>query len=411
MIVNLSNLTSAMGKVQSFAQDIKKVPGVMLNIGDNNIRVCYSDMGNRSIIEEIDAVMSNEEQLGEIIVDYKLFMSIIDACQPSGNVLCDNLTITIKDENIMSVEAVKYVKIPREDSKETDSKPVSKFKQEIRFSRPSDDTIKYGILSRMDYESIFENNGADSWDKDTLVDMLNVLNKEDGKVCYFSSQFKAAFVANLAHLSYIPSDDIVEFGFSVNTKMARSLVDIINKIPDDKLNITVEDTRYCKITTEDNKIGIWFEMAPANRLDPNTLASYKGRQYGDYRIVINRPALQDVVKRAISADSADTTAITFKDTDKDLIVNIVNGGSASKLNDFSVIAEKYSGDTGKMLKAELPVSLKTVSDILDKCYGDYIILDVDDGDNGKCMRFTDASGQQDDGEPIAWAYHYTLATK
>ena len=72
MIVNLSNLTSAMGKVQSFAQDIKKVPGVMLNIGDNNIRVCYSDMGNRSIIEEIDAVMSNEEQLGEIIVDYKL---------------------------------------------------------------------------------------------------------------------------------------------------------------------------------------------------------------------------------------------------------------------------------------------------------------------------------------------------
>ena len=144
-----------MGKVQSFAQDITKVPGVMLNIGDNNIRVCYSDMGNRSIIEEIDAVMSNEEQLGEIIVDYKLFMSIIDACQPSGNVLCDDVTITIKDENIMSVEAVKYVKIPREDSEETDSKPVSKFRQEIRFSRPSDAPIKYGILSRMDYESIF----------------------------------------------------------------------------------------------------------------------------------------------------------------------------------------------------------------------------------------------------------------
>jgi len=411
MIVALDKLTNAMLKVKSFAQDIKTVPGVLLNLGDNQIEVCYSD-GKKSIIEKVDAIMQQGEQLGQIVVPYQVFMDMISICQPSGTIICDDLTITVKENNILSVETIKYAIVSREvgDSTEEEKKPVSKFKQEIKYYR-ADEDIRYGILSRMDYDSIFNSEKFDVWDKSRLQETLNKLNKEDGKVCYFSSQIKAAFVTNVDHTICIPRDEIEENGFSLTSKMARYIVEILNKTDADKVQVAVEDMRYCKITTPDETVGIWFEMAPAVRMDFMTLQSYEAKQYAQYQLVFNRHALQDAIKRAISGDNANTTSLTFTDTEDGLIVNIVHGGSASKSKDFYVIAEAYKDTTGKILETKIPVSLKAISDIIDICSGDYLLIDITDDESGKYLRCKDVVDRDEEGNIVVGSISYTLSAK
>lgn len=411
MIVSLDKITGAMQKVKSFAQDIKTVPGVLLKLEDDVIEVCYSD-GKKSIVEKIEAVMQEGEQLGNIIVPYQMFMDIINVCQPTSVIECDDLIVTAKENNILSVETTKYSIVGREvnGEVETERKPVSKFKQEIKYSRPDED-IRYGILSRMDYDSIFESEKGDVWDKDVLQDALNRLNKEDGKVCYFSGKLKAAFVVNVGHTIYIPKDEVEDCGFSVSSKVAKYLVEILSKTDVDSVRVSTEEVRYCKITTPDEAVGIWFEMASGLNMDAASLKAYESKQYEQYQVVFNRYALQDVVKRAISSDTTDTTSLTFTSADDELVVSIVSGGTASKSKDFYVIAEGHIDNTGKLLETKIPISLKALNDIIDNCAGNYLIMDIADNEKEKCIRCMDAIGRDQFDKPITGAIYYTISAK
>ena len=411
MIVSLDKITGAMQKVKSFAQDIKTVPGVLLKLGDGTIEVCYSD-GKKSIVEKIEAVMQEGEQLGDIIVPYQMFMDIINVCQPTSVIECDDLTITVKENNILSIETTKYSIVGREVDGEIEAerKPVSSFKQEIKYSRPDED-IRYGILSRMDYDSIFESDKSDVWEKSVLQDTLSRVNKEDGKVCYFSGKLKAAFVVNVGHTIYIPKDEVEECGFSVSSKVAKYLVEILGKTDADKVQVSTEDVRYCKITTPDETVGIWFEMASGLNMDAASLKAYESKQYEQYQFVFNRYALQDVVKRAITSDTTDTTSLTFSVDGDNLVVSIVHGGTSSKSKSFYVLAESFTDNTGKLLDTKIPVSLKALNDIIDNCAGDYLLVDVADNEKEKCLRCMDVVGKDQFDKPIAGALYYTISAK
>ena len=62
-------LTSAMSKIRKFAEGQKNVPGVMLDISGDKMKVCYSD-GKKSIIEVIDIEQEEPGVQGRIVVPY-----------------------------------------------------------------------------------------------------------------------------------------------------------------------------------------------------------------------------------------------------------------------------------------------------------------------------------------------------
>ena len=54
MIVNIKDITGALNKVSDLTSGDKQIPGIMLNIGDNTMSVCYSD-GHKAFVEKIVA--------------------------------------------------------------------------------------------------------------------------------------------------------------------------------------------------------------------------------------------------------------------------------------------------------------------------------------------------------------------
>ena len=412
MIVNLDQLTNAMSKVKSFAQDTKMIPGILLNFKDNAIDVCYCD-GRKAIIEKVDADMQAGEQLGPVIVPYQLFVEVVNACQPSGLLVCDDLEISVLENNRFNVKTVKYAIVAKpngEDDYEEFKKPVSKFEQEIKYYRVDEDR-RFGLLTRIDYDSIFSGELYDVWDRSSLQDVLKKLSKEDSKTCYCSSKEKAAFVVNVDHSIYIPKDELDEVGFSIVSKWAKYVVEILNKVSSDKVHVSVEGGTHCRIYTPDNKVGIWFEMAPGTAMDKMTIETYRQKDYGHYQVVFNRYALMDAVKKALAIDNLDSTSFTFKDSENGLVVSIVSGKGASKARDFSVIAEAYKDNAGDLIQTSIPVSLKALSVVVDNCDGAYLIMDVAVDNSGKCIRYTDVIGREDDGTPIAGALYYTLSVR
>jgi len=374
MKVNLAELTSAMAKVKSFAQDVKNVPGVLLNFGEDNLRVCYSD-GKKAITEKVgmEKVGDSGDFAGQIVVPYQSFLSILDSCQPSGMITTEDVDIAVLG-NSLEMVAIKVVRTEADNEDGYTEKIVSRFRQGTPYADPSTD-MRYGILSRMDYEGIFEGEEWDIWDRSKLREMLSRTSKEDGKTIYFSRNTQSAFVSNLAYLTYIPAEEIKEFGFTTTSKVAKYIVDILGKVAGDNIRLAVVDNRYCKVVSDDDKVGIWFEMAPASKTDPIVLKNYEEKQYTSYEILFNRYALLNAIDCATAVDKNEKTLLTFDGAPDGLYVHITNSKATAK-NDFYVVAEQYKDNLNNLTEVSLPVSLKVMSDMLNNCTEGYVMMDI-----------------------------------
>lgn len=416
MQVSLEKLTQAMQKVRKFADDKKNVPGVMLDIDGDKMKVCYSD-GKCAIVEIIDIVQDEAPIQGRIVTPYKRLMEIIESCQPSGVLLTSDFDIKFGEGNIMVISYAKKIRLaPKEvqegEEPQYEEKIVSKFTQKITYARP-EDNIQYGVLSRMDYNSIFEGDDADIWSKDELRDVLARTSTEKSKTIYVSKVKKEAFVLNLAHVTDIPLTSCENHTMTIHTNIAGALVDILGKTKGSNVSVYVKEDRYANIRSEDNTVGIWFEMSPASRTDVSTLDRYKAKQYSSYSMWMLRAALLNVISCAMAVDNNEKTNIVFDSDDSGnpaIKVASASGGQ-SIANDFTVLIEKYTDEVGDIASMKIPVSLKVLYDMLNNCNNHYISLDVAKDGEGTYLRVQDLAQDEETGNIVVKATHYTVASR
>lgn len=416
MKVKLDVLTSAMSKIRKFAEGQKNVPGVMLDISGDKMKVCYSD-GKKSIVEVIDIEQEEPGVQGRIVVPYAKITSIIDICQPSGPIITGDLDIAFYENNIIEITAIKKVKLisdteNEEEEQNVEEKMVSKFEQRLNYYKP-EDSIQYQVLARMDYDSIFEGDNPDVWDKEDLRNKISRLSTEKSKVVYVSAHKRAAFVVNLAHVTNIPIDSCENNGMTLTTFIASALVDILGKMNGDKVAICVKDNRYANITSEDNTVGIWFEMAPASKTDVATLKRYEDKTYNKYQLTFCRPAIQNVIACAMATDANEKTTISFVEAESgELAIKIITNTGGSVVNDFNVVMENYRDSVGDILNAKIPVSLKVLYDMLGNCQEYYIAFDIANDDAGTYIRVADIVEVDDNGYPTQLGItHYTVSAR
>lgn len=426
MKIQLEDLTKAMQKVKSFADGASQVPGVLLDIKGNNMAICYAD-NRKAIIETIGVVHEENDIEGKIVVAYNRLVGIIDMCQPSGEIKTGEMSITFLEGNIMNIEATKYMTVLKstddvDENGDTieveESKVVSKFNQKINFEYP-EDNVKYGILTRMNYQDIFKNEageegieGFDVWDKEELRAILSKISTEKGKTVYISKQLGCGFVINLAHVVYIPNDNCDNYGFSTNTAVARALVDILGKMPDTEVRICVKD-RYTNIINGTDTVGIWFEMAPASKMDMGALKIYTEKEFSTFRLVFSRAALSNVVSCASASTKEEKTTLQFEEIDGLKSLKIVsNNTGASISGDFTVVIEgKQIDNWDELVNTKIPMSLKVLSDMLADCSTTYISFDIDIDEKGKFIRLAEAKGKDENGNVEFGTIHYTVADK
>jgi len=108
MILKIKDFTNALDKVEAFTAGEKNIPGILLDIKDDSVDICYSD-GRRSLIESIDAEVGDDDRKEGIVLNYNRLVDIIGACQPTGIIHTDELEIIFESNNILKIRAEKKI--------------------------------------------------------------------------------------------------------------------------------------------------------------------------------------------------------------------------------------------------------------------------------------------------------------
>ena len=102
MIINLKKITNAMNKISALTSGDKSIPGVLLDLNDNLLNVCYTD-GHKALIEKLEVEVEEGDRQGKVVVPYEMFNGAIQACQPSGIIRVEDVKLTSKDNGILTV--------------------------------------------------------------------------------------------------------------------------------------------------------------------------------------------------------------------------------------------------------------------------------------------------------------------
>ena len=456
MKINVKTLTNALNKIGDLVSGDKTVPGVLLGVsnedGNGTLKVAYSD-GHKSFIEYLACVVEENDHIGDIVVDYDKFKRAIGNCQPSGNIMVDDVTFeyTVANEkNIVKLSAVQYMNIPDADGNIVGKRTMSEKKMDLLWEAP-DANLKTSVLSRMKYDGIFEPDGTtDNYERVKMIDYMQRTSLEKGKNIYISAKAQCVFVSNQAHMTVIPvdgydelSDDekdairtsMVEAGNFTAEAYAKELVDkvsrvtqsiiipqniakalagILNKCSSDTVSIHRKDNKFCNIIVEGGddsnaeKVGIWFEMPTASKLHLSTLERYSAYEYKTYQITFLREFLANNVKSAIEANGNDNTKIRFEATqledatcNLDLVIDAKNAGSSTS-DVYKINPDDILDINGDLAEQQFTISLKVFNDMLSQLKTTLVALDFNvDASGVKCIRLAEVDEEKLGKEYIA----------
>lgn len=424
MKTQIGKLTNALAKITDLTSGDKSLPGVLLSISDNLLYLRYSD-GHKSITEEISVETDDTDRMGDAVVSYEQFSRAIANCQPSGIIKVDEVELKFKDDNIISISADQNLDVMDDNGEVIGNKKMASKSMDLKWKKPDDD-MKSKILTRMNYDSIFEGDNADEFERKELINELNKTAVEKGKLIYMSNM-QSVFVANQAHVTSVPipgyevdEDRLKEieeqlksngeyseetynkavsqytnrlhYPMCIAQSVAKSLANILSKLTSERVYLFVKD-KHCNIfvDNEDEKVGVWFEMPKANKVHLDTLKSYESLTYKTYQINFLREFLESNIKSAFSATKSEKVAIEFTKVDNELGLNIVASSSQASIKDnYRVVVDDIVDPNNDIETKKFNVSLKVLVDMLSQLKTLYVAMDININENGvTCLRLAE----------------------
>lgn len=412
MIIGIKEITSAINKIADLTSGDKIIPGVMLRLKSTDddavgvLDVCYSD-GHKSLIEELSVDIEETDMIGDIVVAFEQISRAISNCQPSGIIKVDNIYINHVDNNVIRVSAEQYMNITDESGEVVAKRNLAVKKMDIAWVVPGSD-MKSAILNRMKYDEIFTPDGdTDDYTKDEFVEALSKTSTEKGKSIYVSQSTQSVFVANQAHVTSVPISDNegekrISKSLVIPQNIAKAIIGILNKCSSDTISIHRSD-RYCNIIVqgEEEKVGIWFEMAQASKAHIGALERFDSLEYKTYQILFLREFLVNSIKSALESSKNDKVEFKFETTelenstcDKDLVITGSNVG-ASVVDTYRVNPDDIVDTVGNLADKKFSASLKVISDMLAQLKTDYIAFDINvDVNDTTCIRIAEVDANK-----------------
>lgn len=426
MKVGVKAFTEVINKISNITSGDKQVPGVLLDLSENQLDICYSD-GHKSFTQRVEVQTEEGDKLGKIVVDFAQLQRAVATCQPYGKIVVTDISITY-GENTITLSVEQVYKEVGEDGNITKEQKVAEKKIDLAWKEPDAD-MRAAILTRMDYNSIFESDTKpDEYKKDELIEALNKTSTEKSKVVYFSGKTQSVFVQNQAHLTAVPISKVKEltdeekdairgelteagtftdeayakaindeenrihYSLAMDTKNARIITSVFNSIEADTIYVVSKDKFISMyVDTDTEHIGFWFEMAMASKAHTGAFERYNSLKYSSYQVLFLKDVLVDSVESALKATSSEKVALQFLETE-DGIVLMLNASSSQKsiADSYKVIPDNIVDPTKDLISKSFNVSLQVISDMLKQLKTDFVALDFDCGENGvNCIRLAE----------------------
>lgn len=398
MIVNLKELTSALQKIQYLVGNDKTITGIMFDIGDNEMKVVYSN-GYKTLVEKMDIINEEGDVKNKIVFDYKRLIDLITVCQPTGNIVTEDLQFTFTEGQVVEILAEQKLPIPVDDEEtEVTYLTHGTIKQLIRYDL-SNASTRVAVLDRVNYEDVFgDSETSDTWNIEEFRSEASKLCSEKDKTVYFSPKSQFAFVVNTAYTTCVPFESTVTQSLVIKTGLLKSIVDILSKVPTETNEMTLRtvNNHFCYIKTEDEKLAIWFEMTKGDKMHLTALERFANKEFKTVQLTFIKEILAKNIKSATLAGKVDRTTLKFRDSsygEKEMYMEVSSGGSIS--NGFTTDCVEVFDPNNVIDNLELGVILKSLDEIALKCDNYYITLDVDIDEAGnKFLRLGDLSREK-----------------
>lgn len=423
MILKFNQFAEAVKRTEKFASDAQSSKNLLLELKGNKLCISFSD-GRKNITERLECEIEDGDVDEQAMVTFENIREIINACAGSGSIMIDNIRFRFDGRDKLIADADKYYQVADTNNADVIKKKIcSHVNKEVKYTRI--ENLKGGaILTRFDYDTIFTtvDDTADEWDIDTLKNLLVRVSKNDPKTCFFSGAKQAAYSMTQASLTLIPFTDEIKHGFSLNSKVAKSLGDIIGSLDgsENKIKVVTVDKKFCYMMTTDETFGIMFELAQATRNDVATLQRYTSATYDTYSFIFLKDALSDTLKTALAAAKDDNSVLNFRIgteqfdgevSDKaELQCVIDRGNAANSISNLVVGAVEYvDNESDSLVNTHINLNLKVLMDIMSNCTQRYVKFDLLKNQNSVMIQISDCVRDADK-NVIVSAYHYTACT-
>lgn len=428
MILNIKKITGAINKISDIVSGEKQIPGVMFNISDNSVAVCYCD-NHRAFVEKIDAVIEEGDLKTKIVFDYEPLVRAIGNCQPNGNIKVESISFKVVG-NVMRLSADQMFRAEVGDN--VVERKMGTKTMDVPFSLVEGTSDrKVEMLNRMNYDSIFnvESGDPDVWDRKTLINTLNTLSFEKARNIYMSAKIQKAFVINSGFTCAIPveralsKEDIdaiksevalsgdetqldaklkarkavVHKSVVISSNIAKTVASVLNRVnaEDEKIYMMAGDG-FISMFTGDDTVGIRVEQAKGSQMHIGSFERFSGFDYRQYQMTFLREFLADSIKSALNSSKNEKTSFTFRDSEttpgaKEIVITCHNTGAS--INDtYFVTMDNLIDETGTLNNAVITISLKSFADMLSQLKSDLVGIDIsfNSGDQ-VCMRLSEVN--------------------
>lgn len=430
MILNLKELSNVVSQISDLVAGDKTVPGILFNIKDNLINVCYTD-GNKVFSETITAETTEEDKKGKIVFNYQALTRIIEACKPTGKIITDTVEFIFGDNRVIKIRAEKKIPVisrSADGGEETSTdKLVSVTEQSINWveADASRKDIKIKVLERGNYELNHHYSQAeidemykddpeekkprpftterwqeesDSWDVNELRAILSKLSIEAGKLIHIAPTSKKAFVKNTSCVLCLPIKSNISHKIVQSTSIAKALSTVLGKIDieDGYIHTHMIDSDTVVYSTEDNLVAISLKNL---RQDNGAIAQVNNclsSDFSKYILTFNREVLQSCLYGAKTASASEKVQISFEPfteiiddngteiTKVKLLLSAKNTNSSTD-NKYDVIADYVLNVDNSIANLKINATLEILYQAVSKSETDYIALDINVDDKGGKM--------------------------
>ena len=390
---NVEDLNKAIQSVKRVMDIAKQQPYVLFKASRDVLDVCYSD-GNHAYIEK---VVANVETEGEFILEFENLLRIINSAMPTSTLSVNPLEVEMDENGAVTIKVEKCIS-----DGELGGKVASSMTHQLQAENVAKNPNKYGILTRTDYEDMFNSEAWDVWTKQELKDTIQLAmpsDKDDrDSTIYFSSKDKEVKVRASLYVGIIKADTIdgVAFAFKVNEATAFS--EIISKYAGTDVYVTAsDDKKFAKIKNCEDTAALWFAIAPSQRIDGKIFQMYDVAEINDIQLRVHKGAFEGVISSILSTtkDKEHSLKIIHTEEGYALSLAVSVGGGSMKMDmktniegircKDNVVPEEYSAS----------LDIKTLKDIIDKCKYEWLSISLSNAD--KVMRITDIEVQEVDG--------------
>lgn len=374
-ICEIEELKMGLLAIKPILSITKRFSEFMLRVVDGEVQFCYHD-GVHSFIYR---VMAQTEEIGDYVVDYNKFLSLVNSSGRTSGVEVKPIQCHIDEKNTLTLTSTQYI----QDKETQEEKIISHMKYTMQVLNPTN-IPKYQLFLQVDYMKLFEATTYDTWDTEHLYQTIKTLKSSDKNVLlYFDAQEHKAKARQLNSATSMDTPYLETHNFVIYTLEALALGECCSKLTKEVF-IHNENNEALYIISPSQSFAISFQMPVGQLVDKKAFELFELIEIKDLQFTIHKATFLHTLRALRDTTSLDKYQFKIKQSKSGAyLLNILTSQSSGAiLSDMNVLIENLTSvDDVNPINYNALFNLETFLNVLSKAKAAYLEVRINVVDN------------------------------